>query len=130
MVFTIRQYSTLPILKMKLIANDEMDYEKFYNRLENSVVTFSMIDEKTEVYKILNQNAFIKISEKKHSSSYPFEIYICYQFCPSDVYEIGYYKAEFRIDFMEGFDSLNIPIREDLYINVVKSIVLTSISGG
>ena len=40
MLFTIRKNSTLPILRMKIIEDSNVDYNKFMTMLENSAITF------------------------------------------------------------------------------------------
>jgi hypothetical protein len=49
MVFTIRQFSQLPTLKMRLYRDGRNDYNLFEDLLENSVVTFAMKEESTGI---------------------------------------------------------------------------------
>ncbi len=47
MIFSIRQNSTLPILKMKVFRDGRNDFRRFEELIENCVATFAMKDEKT-----------------------------------------------------------------------------------
>lgn len=119
--FFIKKDSTLPILKMKVVNDGRYDYKKIFDRLENAAVTFSMVDEKG-VPRVYNQQGLL-IPVEKIACPEEEEFYIGYQFKLKDTKKVGCYKAEFKLDFLDDGASLIVPIREDLYVNVVDSIV-------
>lgn len=123
--FFIKKDSTLPILKMKVVNDGRFDYKKIFDRLENAAVTFSMVDEKG-VPRVYNQQGLL-IPVEKVACPEEEEFYIGYQFKLKDTKKVGCYKAEFKLDFLDDGASLIVPIREDLYVNVVDSIVDSTI---
>ena len=131
MVFTIRQNSTLPILKLVLYRDGRNDYEHFEELLENSIITFAMKDEKTGIYKISNKEAIIK-PKLPCANDVKKEYYIVYEFTSDDTNRPGIYLGEFKIIFI-GLDlqptgELIIPISEQLYIHVIDSFVKSDVS--
>ena len=123
--FFIKKDSTLPILKMKVINDGRFDYKKIFDRLENAAVTFSMVDEKG-VPRVYNQQGLL-LSVDNIACPEDEEFYIGYQFKLKDTKKVGCYKAEFKLDFLDDGASLIVPIREDLFVNVVDSITQTQI---
>jgi hypothetical protein len=123
--FFIKKDSTLPILKMKVINDGRFDYKKIFDRLENAAVTFSMTDEKG-VPRIYNQQGLL-IAVEKENCPEDEEFYIGYQFKLKDTKKVGCYKAEFKLDFLDDGAALIVPIREDLYVNVIDSITNSEI---
>ena len=65
MEFFIRQYSTMPILKLQLIDDGKNDKSSFNERLENSTITLDLIDVDTNSPYILNANCDITNKIKK-----------------------------------------------------------------
>ena len=59
MNFFIKQNSILPLLRMKVIEDSNIDYQKFMTMLENSAITFSMRELNTGIYKIANKSGGI-----------------------------------------------------------------------
>lgn len=123
--FFIKKDSTLPIIKMKVVNDGRFDYKKIFDRIENAAVTFSMVDEKG-IPRVFNQQGLL-ISVDKVSCPENEEFYIGYQFKAKDTKKNGCYKAEFRLDFLDDGASLIVPIREELFVNVVDSITQTEI---
>ena len=131
MVFTIRQFSQLPTLKMRLYRDGRNDYNRFEELLENSVVTFAMKEESTGIYKVANKAANIilrdpcSINDKK-------EYYITYNFTNDDTNKPGIYIGEFKITFLntnlQPNGELIAPISEQLYIHVIDSFVKSDIT--
>ena len=78
MEFFIRENSLEPILKMQLVQDGRNDFDAFYDKLSNSSIKFSMRDETTGVYKILNQPGGI-VQKTKTSENSPTEYYIYYR---------------------------------------------------
>lgn len=123
--FFIRKNSTLPILKLKLVNDGRTQYRQIYDRLENAAITFSMIDEKGN-YKVFNKSGLLLPVDKEICKE-DGEYYLGYQFDTKDVNLAGSFKAEFRVDFLDNGESLIVPIREDLYVNVLDSFTKAKI---
>ncbi len=129
MVFTIRKNSTLPLLRMRVIENSNLDYQKFMTMLENSAITFSMRELNTGVYKIANKKAGIVLRTKRVNNNQLDEYYIYYKFTKSDTSNPGIYEASFHIDFFGSeTGNLIVPIKESLIINVLDSFTRTTVT--
>jgi hypothetical protein len=121
MDFYIRKNSTEPLLKISLMENGRCIDHEANDRLENSVITFSMKD-KSGVYKIFKKPCGI-ISKISSSDINHHTYLIYYKWEAEDVDELGTYEATFDIKFY-GMDAvvesnLIAPIREKLFINVI-----------
>ena len=92
MLFTIRKNSTLPILRMKIIEDSNVDYNKFMTMLENSAITFSMRDKLTGIYKIANKKGNIVLRKKRVNNAQPDEYYIYYKWAKKDVDKAGVFE--------------------------------------
>lgn len=130
MVFSIRQFSTLPTLKMRLYRDGRNTYKNFDDMIENSVITFAMRDEKTGVYKVANREAKLALREPVSGNTRK-EYYIIYNFTPEDTETPGIYIGEFKIIFIDSelkpTGELIVPIGEQLYIHVLDSFVKSDI---
>lgn len=123
MDFYINKDSILPILRMDLIEDGRHDYNKFMELIQNSSITFTMVNADTGVTKIANAPAFIKLREDGGCID---QYVICYKWRKHDVKEAGRYKGVFNIEFgdvkNDEYDypqgNLVMPIREDLFINI------------
>jgi len=123
--FFIRKNSSLPILKLKVINDGRKTYRSIYDRLENAAITFSMIDDNGN-YKVFNKQALLLPVDKEICPE-DGEYYLGYKFDIKDTNTAGTFKAEFKIDFLDDGCSLVVPIREDLYVNVLDSFTKTKI---
>jgi hypothetical protein len=117
MNFYIRRNSILPTLKMKLVFDGRNDYKRFHDLLENSVVTFSMKNVNNGVYKVANKEG--KIIKVKNGDID--EYYVEYEWIVNDTNELGQFEGEFKIKFLDDCSHIIVPIRENLYINVLTS---------
>jgi len=117
MNFYIRRNSILPTLKMKLIFDGRNDYKRFHDLLENSVVTFSMKNVNNGVYKVANKEGKIT----KISNNDVDEYYVEYEWVVDDTNELGQFEGEFKIKFLDDCSHILVPIKENLYINVLTS---------
>ncbi len=123
MDFYIKQGSLLPILRMDLIEDGRHDYNKFFELLENSKITFTMVNKETGVTKVAKAPAYIKLREDGGCVD---QYCICFDWRKHDTKEAGTYVGQFNIDFGEvkndEYDypkgNLIVPIREDLIITV------------
>jgi hypothetical protein len=131
MVFSIRQNSTQPTLKIKLLRDGRNDYNQFDDRIENSVATFAMRDSKTGIYKIANKEAKVVLRDPC-SENDKSEYLITYEFTNSDTNQTGIFIGEFKITFLDNtikpYGELIVPIREQLYIHVLESFVKSDIT--
>ena len=114
MEFYIRKNATLPYLKVLVHKDGRNQFNQFANDISGSTITFSMYDEETGVYKILDRPASIM------SNGYinP-EYYVYYDFRKTDTKKEGRFIGEFKIINSQG--TIILPVRETLYINVLSS---------
>jgi hypothetical protein len=102
---------------MKLIFDGRNDYKRFYDLLENSVVTFSMKNVNNGVYKVANKDGeIIKVDNNGND-----EWYVQYNWEVNDTNELGQFEGEFKIKFLDDCTHIIVPIKENLYINVLTS---------
>lgn len=130
MVFSIKQNSTLPILKMKVFRDGRNDFRRFEELIENCVVTFAMKDEKTGVYKVANKEAKV-VLENPCNEDGEKNYVIVYQFTKDDTDKPGIFLAEFKLTLFdltnptEIYGELIAPVREDLYVHILDSFIKT-----
>jgi hypothetical protein len=131
MVFSIKQYSQLPVLQMSLYRDGRNDYKNFDEFLENSVGTFAMKNEATGIYKVVNKAADITLQDPCDINGKK-EYYISYTFTSSDTSEPGIYIGEFSITYipqnLQGSQQLIVPIAEPLYIHIIDSFIKSDVS--
>lgn len=122
MEFFIRQGSTDPVLKMRLIDDGKNDKSSFNDLLENADITFEMFDVKTGMYSILNAVCSVTNRIKKFDNSND-EYYLIYQFTEIQTSEVGRFEGKFTIQFMDTNSNptskLILPIREKLFVNII-----------
>lgn len=130
MNFSIKQYSQLPTLKMKLYRDGRNDYNNFDSYIENALITFSMKDMKTGIYEIVNQPGQLILKDPCTADGNK-EYYVAYTFSSDDTSRPGTYLGEFQITFvntaLNGYNSLITPIAETLYIYIIDSFVKTDV---
>lgn len=117
MEFFIRQYSTKPVLKLRLIDDGKNDKSSFNDELETATITFEMFDVKTGDAQILNAPCNVVTRTKKYNFTTD-EYYIVYQFTETDTSIKGRFEGVVTIVFSDG-NKLIVPIKEKLYINVI-----------
>ena len=121
--FYINKDSLLPTLRIELIEDGRHDYNKMYEMLQNSSITFTMVNRDTGVTKIAKAPAYIKAREDGGCVE---QYVICYDWKKRDINEEGNYIGKFNIEFGDikndeytyPSGNLIIPIREDLLIIV------------
>lgn len=137
MVFSIRQNSTLPILKMKLIRDGRYDYKRFQSIAENLTVTFSMKNKLNGIYKVAGRPGSLIMAYPCGDADGDIntnEYYICYQFRAEDTDKAGIYIGEFSLglfDIINGIENLGtliMPIHEDLEIHVIDSLIKSNVN--
>jgi hypothetical protein len=118
MEFNINKGSTLNKLKLALIQDGRNDFNSFFYAIQNADIKFTMTDVITGVKKIANKTAGIQLVEPV-SNCVGEEYYLVYQFTEKETSVAGRYVGQFSIDFLDGSGVLIVPIRENLYINVL-----------
>jgi hypothetical protein len=116
MEFFIRQGSSDPILKMRMIDDGKNDKSSFNDLLENASITFEMTDVKGNIPSILNATCYITTRNKKYNQTTD-EYYITYRFTESQTSEVGKFEGKINISFDNGY-KLILPVKEKLYINI------------
>jgi len=123
--FFINKDSVLPILRMELIYDGRHDFNKFWDAIQNSEITFTMTNVDTKVIKIANAPCYIKLREIDGCVD---QYVICYDWKKRDTKERGTYEGVFTINFNGDLTSetdtsypkgdLVMPIREKLFITI------------
>jgi hypothetical protein len=95
MNFFIRKNSTLPVLKVQVFKDSRNNFREFDNGLSGATVTFSMYNESTGVYKIVDKPASVEVITGNTLTEY----YVYYQFRKTETKNIGGYIGEFKITY-------------------------------
>lgn len=122
--FFIIQGSVNPELVLELIKDGRYDFQKtlINDALQDSVVTFSMVDEETGILKVSKAKADIAL---EYGTGCEERYLLRYKWKAKDVAKPGFYKGWFEIKFngnisQEGVEyptgNLIVPIEEDLRI--------------
>ena len=122
MEFSINKNSTLPVLKLELIQDGRNDFQKFHDKIQNANIYFSMTDVITGVKRIAKKETGIQQVEPA-SDCVGDEFYLIYQFTERDTAVAGRYVGQFEIDFLDGSGTLIVPIREELFINILERTI-------
>ena len=124
--FFINRKSVNPVLRMELILDGRYDYKKSLidNAIQDSNVTFTMKDHETDVYKIINAKANIKLANEDSCE----EKYILeYEWTERDTRYPGIFDGQFEIKFNGNVKedgvtyptgNLIVPIQEKLRIYI------------
>jgi len=121
MEFFINKNATLPKLKLEVIKDGRNDFSEIHNKLQNATITFSMSDVVTGVKRIACKNAEIEEILPKHGCCE--EFYLTYQFTSKETSKSGRYVGQFEITFLDGSGTLIVPIREELFINILEGSI-------
>lgn len=122
MEFHINKNATLPKLKLELIKDGRNDFNKFHDKIQNANITFTMTDIVTGVKRIACKSAGIEEVLPKNNCICE-EYYLVYQFTSKETSVGGRYVGSFEIDFLDGSGTLIVPIREELFINVIEGSI-------
>ena len=117
MEFFINKGATLPVLKLELIQDGRNDFEKFFEKIQNANIYFSMSDVVTGVKRIGLKSAALSLVTPE--SCVAEEYYLTYQFSSHETNKAGRYIGQFNIEFLDGTGTLIVPIKDELYINVL-----------
>jgi len=106
---------------MRLIDDGKNDKSAFNELLENSEITFDMVDVKTNIPIILGAEASLALRVKKYNQTTD-EYYIVYRFTEEQTSQIGKFEGKFTIQFLDDGGNfttkLIVPIREKLFIHI------------
>lgn len=116
MDFYINKNSTLPILKLDVIQDGRNDVKQIYELIQNSNIFFSMSELDTGI-KVIGKKPALCIP--KYSDCGYDEYYIGYQFSERETKKAGTFVGQFTIEFLDGYGTLIMPIKEELYIHVL-----------
>lgn len=122
--FYINQNSTLPILRLELIYDGRHDYQKFFDAVQNSDITFTMTNIDTSVIKISNAPCYIKLREIDGCVD---QYVICYDWKKRDTKECGVYEGVFTINFngeLKNEDGTSYPVG-DLVMPIREKLIIT-----
>ena len=122
MEFHINKNATLPKLKLELIKDGRNDFNKFHDKIQNANIKFTMTDIVTGVKRIACKSAGIEEVLPKNNCICE-EYYLVYQFTSKETSVGGRYVGSFEIDFLDGSGTLIVPIREELFINVIEGSI-------
>lgn len=120
MNFYIKKGSELPLLKMELISDGRNDFHRFFEEIQNADITFSMTNEKDGTKKISCRPCQLVKKLSDCGEIIPEEYYIVYKWREIDTNKTGRFTGEFTINFLNpDLGTLKVPIREELYINII-----------
>jgi hypothetical protein len=121
MEFFIRQGSSEPILKMRMVDDGKNDKSGFNDKLESCNITFDMYNVETGEPEILNSSCQITTRDKKYNQTTD-EYYIVHQFSENQTSKIGKYEGIITIQFLDTnlnpTTKLILPIKEKLFITI------------
>lgn len=121
MEFQIRQGSSEPILKLRMIQDGKNDKSSFNEMLENALITFEMIDSVTGEYEILGESCDLALRTKLFNQITD-EYYITYKFTEEQTSKIGKFEGKVIVQFrdtdLNPISKLILPVKEKLYINI------------
>ncbi len=119
MNFYIKKDSERPRLTMELINDGRNDYHRFFERIQNADITFSMTNDITGIKKISCRPCILEKKESNCDTTTPEEYYIVYPWRLIDTNKTGRFTGEFHITFLDDDTTLIVPIREELKINII-----------
>jgi hypothetical protein len=124
MEFFINRNSSLPVLKLELIQDGRNDFHRFFELIQNANIFFTMTDVITGVKKIAKRKAGTQLVVPE--SCIGEEYYLVYHFSQKETSVAGRYVGQFEIEFLDGTGTLIVPIREQLYVNILEGDIRKS----
>lgn len=118
MEFFINKQATLPVLKLELIQDGRNDFNRFFELIQNANIYFTMTDVVTGIKRIAKRSADTQLVLPQ-SDCVGEQYYITYTFNERETSTSGRYLGQFSIEFLDGTGTLIVPIRENLYVNVL-----------
>ena len=117
MEFFINKGATLNVLKLQLIQDGRNDFNRFFDMIQNANIYFTMTDVITGVKRIAKKETGLQLVVPE--SCVGEEYYLIYKFTQRDTAVAGRYTAQFTIEFLDGSGTLIVPLREELFVNVL-----------
>jgi hypothetical protein len=117
MEFFINKNASLPVLKLELIQDGRNDFNRFFDMIQNANIYFTMTDVITGVKRIAKKETGLQLVTPE--SCVGEEYYLIYKFTQRDTAVAGRYAAQFTIEFLDGSGTLIVPLREELFVNVL-----------
>lgn len=117
MEFFINKGASLPVLKLELIQDGRNDFHRFFELIQNADIFFTMTDVTTGVVRIGRRPATTIVVTPENCIGE--EYYLGFYFTTRDTSIAGRYVGKFEIQFLDGTGTLIVPIREELFINVL-----------
>ena len=118
MEFFINKGATLNVLKMELIQDGRNDFHRFFELIQNANIFFTMTDVITGVKRIAKKKAGTQLVLPQSDCTGE-EYYLTYHFSSKETSVAARYVGQFEIEFLDGTGTLIVPIREELFINVL-----------
>lgn len=110
----IKQHSQEPVLAVTLYNDEKFFKEPFSDRIENSIITFNMVDDKGS-FRVLNGKCYLTYEGGDYT--------IIYKWKKSDTSKVGEFFGEFKIEFLNDSYEVHtqtiLPIKEKLVINII-----------
>ena len=122
MEFFINKNASLPTLKLELIKDGRNDFHRFFELIQNANIYFTMTDVVTGVKRIAKRKAGTQLVLPE-SDCVGEEYYLVYNFSQKETSVAGRYVGQFEIDFLDGSGVLIVPIREELFVNVLEGSI-------
>lgn len=125
--FFIKQYSTLPILKVVAVNDGRFDYDGFNEAIQDANIYFTMTNAYNSSIKLSRGKCYLKLVDPDSCKE---EYAICYHWNKRDTNEKGKFIGTFSIEFNGNLtspgkdypsagDKLIVPLKEDIVIHVV-----------
>jgi len=118
MNFHINKNSTLPVLNMELVKDGRYTYKEFNDLIQNANIFFTMANIETGT-KCIGKKEATLTPKNQYNGCEDEEYYLTYQFTEKETSKPGTYVGKFIIEFLDGSGTLIVPIREELYINIL-----------
>ena len=118
MEFFIKKGATMPYLEMELIQDGIHDKNKFFDKIQNAEVKFSMQSVDCGKKTIICRPKVVQDCTPKCNDCFP-EYKMIYKWRERDTKKKGRYEGVIEINFFDDCGKLIVPIHEKLYINVI-----------
>ena len=118
MDFHINKNSTLPVLNLELVKDGRYTYREFNDKIQNANIYFTMANLETGT-KVIGKKAATLTLKTQYNGCEDEEYYLTYQFSKKETSKPGTYVGTFIVEFLDGTGTLIVPIREELYIQVL-----------
>jgi len=117
MTFFIKKNSTLPYLSVELFVDGGTQYRNITDNFSSSTITFSMMDEESGIFKILDKP--VSVVENYTTGDGLKSYRLKYQFTKKETSKIGNFIGIFKIKNSNGVYQL--PIINEVKISVLES---------